>query len=62
MPSGKLIFRRPANRSNKGNTTMGDRSPQANRKQAGQKQAKNDKASQQKQQTIAAKHVSVKQK
>jgi len=42
--------------------TMGDRSPKANSKHEGQKQAKFDKASQQKQQAIAAKHVSVKKK
>ena len=62
VPAGKPIFCRLANRSNKGNTTMGDRSPKANSKHEGQKQAKFDKASQQKQQAIAAKHAPLKKK
>ena len=37
---------------------MGDRSPKANRKQAGQRQAKKDAAFQVKQQAIAAKQAS----
>jgi hypothetical protein len=56
-PSGKRTSRRPVNRSNKGNTIMGDKSPKSKNKQAGQKQSKIDKASQQKKQATAAKQV-----
>ena len=62
VPTGKPISRRPANRSNKGKTIMGDRSPKANSKHEGQKQAKNNKANQQKQQAINAKHAPLKKK
>ena len=41
---------------------MGDRSPKANNKQAGQKQAKSDKVAQQKQQALAAKFAPMKKK
>jgi hypothetical protein len=41
----------------KGTTTMGDKSPKAAKKQASQKQAKNDRADQQKRQAVAAKQV-----
>ena len=36
---------------------MGDKSPKAAKKQASQKQAKNDRADQKKQQAVAAKQV-----
>jgi len=62
IAAGKPRFRRPINRSNQGNPIMGDRSPKANSKHEGQKQAKNDKASQQKQQAITAKYATVKKK
>lgn len=41
---------------------MGDRSPKANNKQAGQKQSKNDSAAQQKRAAVASKQVSGKKK
>jgi hypothetical protein len=57
-PSRKTTSREQVNRCNKGNSTMGDRSPKANQKHAGQKQSKNDRDSQQKKQAIASKQGS----
>jgi hypothetical protein len=47
----------PGDHPTKGIGTMGDKSPKAAKKQASQKQAKSDRADQQKSQDVAAKQV-----